>query len=207
MAKRASRVKSSKPSKGRTSGLAKKQRLPPAGSKRKSAKRSPAHPKAKTAAAPRKEAAARPPAPSKAGHSKKDMEAFKAHLLKLREVKTGQISFLSDDSLKVADDTPADDRTDDFDREFALNLVSTEHDELYEIDDALRRIGLGTYGMCDECGSAIGKNRLHALPFARLCLKCQSENERGKVRFRPFGDSIEQTAEPSVENAETEEAE
>ena len=48
----------------------------------------------------------------------------------------------------------ADQGTDNFDREFALNLVSSEQDVLYEIDDALRRIDMGTYGVCEGCGKA-----------------------------------------------------
>ena len=146
-------------------------------------------------------------APSKVGFSKKDVEAFYHRLIKLREKVTGQITFLANDSLKYVDDTPSDDRTDDFDREFALNLVSSEHDVLFEIDDAMRRIELGTYGQCDECAKAIEKPRLNALPFARLCVKCQSAIERGKVRFRPFGETLEQGTEANPENTEPEETE
>jgi RNA polymerase-binding transcription factor DksA len=89
----------------------------------------------------------------------------------------------------------ADQGTDNFDREFALNLVSSEQDALYEIDDALRRIEMGTYGVCENCNKAIEKARLAALPFAKLCIGCKSESEKGKSRFRPFGPTISQTSE------------
>jgi RNA polymerase-binding transcription factor DksA len=148
-----------------------------------------------------------PAAPSKAPVNEKSINALKDALLRMRERLTGQITALSDDSLKYVDESSSEDRTDDFDREFALNLMSTEHDSLYEIDEALRRISLGSYGLCDGCGCAIEKARLQALPFARMCIRCQSEMEKGRARFRPFGETITQVAEPTPEIAEPEEAE
>jgi RNA polymerase-binding transcription factor DksA len=46
-----------------------------------------------------------------------------------------------------------------------------EH-EILEIDAALARIAKGTFGMCEICGGAIGRDRLRALPEARRCLGC-----------------------------------
>jgi len=129
-------------------------------------------------------------------------------LVKMRDRLTGQITALSDDTLKYVDDSSSEDRTDDFDREFALNLVSSEQDSVFEIDSALRRIKEGVYGSCDTCGCLIEKPRLQALPFARACLKCQSASERGRVRFRPFGEALEQGVEQEApEVAEPEENE
>jgi DnaK suppressor protein len=45
-------------------------------------------------------------------------------------------------------------------------------EELTETRAALRRIDLGTYGRCESCGGAIGRQRLLALPTARFCLGC-----------------------------------
>ena len=125
----------------------------------------------------------------------------------MRDRVTGQVTALSDDSLKYIDDASSEDRTDDFDREFALNLVSSEHDSIFEINNALRRIEEGIYGVCDSCSCQIEKPRLHALPFARMCIKCQSEQERGRSRFRPFGDTLAQGVEQTPEVSETEETE
>jgi DnaK suppressor protein len=138
----------------------------------------------------------------------KSLRECRDMLLKLRERLTGQITNHADDSLKQVDDTSTEDRTDDFDREFALNLVSSEHDALFEIDSALRRLEEGLYGLCDSCGTGIEKMRLHALPFARMCVRCQSEVERGRARYRPFGESLAQGVEHAgTESAEPEEAE
>jgi RNA polymerase-binding transcription factor DksA len=138
---------------------------------------------------------------------KKSLKILKDVLLKMRDRLTGQISALSNDSLKYIDDASSEDRTDDFDREFALNLVSSEHDSVFEIEGALRRIEEGVYGVCDSCSCQIEKPRLHALPFCRMCIKCQSEQEKGRSRFRPFGETLAQGVEPTAEVVETEEAE
>ena len=138
---------------------------------------------------------------------RKSLEALKDAMIRMRERLTGQVSALSDDSLKYIDDQSTEDRTDDFDREFALNLVSSEHDAIFEIDEALRRIKERTYGICVACGCAIEKPRLHALPFARMCVRCQSETERGRTRFRPFGETITQGVEQVQETPEPEEVE
>lgn len=138
---------------------------------------------------------------------KKSLLILKDALIKMRDRLTGQISALADDSLKYIDDASSEDRTDDFDREFALNLVSSEHDSVFEINSALRRIEDGIYGVCDSCSCQIEKPRLHALPFARMCIKCQSEQEKGRSRFRPFGESLAQGVEPLAETVEAEETE
>jgi len=72
----------------------------------------------------------------------------------------------------------ADAGSDAYDRDFSLSLLSQEQDSLYEIDQALRRIENGTYGLCEMCGKAIPQVRLEALPFARYTIECQAELER-----------------------------
>ena len=72
----------------------------------------------------------------------------------------------------------ADVATDNYDREFSLELASSERKSLYELDDALKRIEEGTFGICDDCKSVITKIRLKAVPSARLCIKCQQKREK-----------------------------
>jgi DnaK suppressor protein len=57
-------------------------------------------------------------------------------------------------------------------------LLSQEQDALYEIDQALKRIDLGTYGVCEMSGKAIPRARLEAIPFARFTVECQSQLEK-----------------------------
>jgi RNA polymerase-binding transcription factor DksA len=56
---------------------------------------------------------------------------------------------------------------------------------LAELDDALQRIDDGTYGRCERCGSVIPLPRLEALPHARLCLRCQADEDAERRPRRP----------------------
>src|SRR5438128_5475922 len=72
----------------------------------------------------------------------------------------------------------ADAGSDAYDRDFALSFRSQEQDALYEIDEALKRIELGTYGKCEMSGKPIPRARLEAIPFARFTVECQSQLEK-----------------------------
>jgi RNA polymerase-binding transcription factor DksA len=72
----------------------------------------------------------------------------------------------------------ADAGSDAYDRDFALSLLSQEQDSLYEIDQALKRIEQGSYGVCEMSGKQIPKPRLEALPFTRYTVECQAELEK-----------------------------
>lgn len=79
----------------------------------------------------------------------------------------------------------ADAGSDAYDRDFALSLLSQEQDALFEIDEALKRIAKGTYGVCEMSGKQIPKARLEARPFARFTVECQNDIER-KNRHNRF---------------------
>ncbi len=64
------------------------------------------------------------------------------------------------------------------DREISFILSDRERAKIGAIDDALERLGDGTYGVCESCGLEIGEERLEALPFTRLCRDCQQDLER-----------------------------
>jgi DnaK suppressor protein len=66
----------------------------------------------------------------------------------------------------------------DRDRELALMLADREREKLTHVDDALKRIEAGTYGICESCEEEIDKERLAAMPFTKLCLSCQEDLER-----------------------------
>src|ERR1700742_3913575 len=72
----------------------------------------------------------------------------------------------------------ADAGSDAYDRDFALSLLSQEQDALYEIEEALKRIDGGTYGVCEMSGKPIAHARLEALPFARYTVECQAQYEK-----------------------------
>src|SRR6266478_3243324 len=102
----------------------------------------------------------------------------------------------------------ADGGSDAYDRDFALSLLSQEQDALYEIDEALKRVEIGTYGKCEMSGKPIPRARLEAIPFARFTVECQSQLEKQSkaTRMRPsvtslFGLTEEEGAESEEEEA------
>lgn len=72
----------------------------------------------------------------------------------------------------------ADAATDNYDREFSLGLATNAQRIVYEIDEALKRISEKRFGDCLNCGKPIPKKRLMAVPYAKLCLPCQSSEEK-----------------------------
>ena len=121
--------------------------------------------------------------------AKKDLIYFKKLILKKKEGVLDQIKHINDDTLKKSQKDAAGDisgytyhmadvATDTYDREFSLSLASNERKIIYEIDDAIKKIEEGTFGVCEMCKSLIAKTRLKAIPYARLCLKCQQNSEK-----------------------------
>lgn len=62
--------------------------------------------------------------------------------------------------------------------EISMQLAEVEAKELEKVSEALQRFQEGTYGVCTGCGINIPIARLQALPFAALCIKCQTQAER-----------------------------
>ena len=79
-------------------------------------------------------------------------------------------------------DHPADAGTDNFEQEFSLGLLESERMLLGEIDEALRRIEEGTYGICQGTGQPISKARLTARPWAPYGIEYARMVEKGLVR-------------------------
>lgn len=154
---------------------------------------------------------AAPEAPTAKAMGKKDLEFFRKLLLNLRDRIVDEISFLAGENLnhsqrEASGDLSnygmhmADQGTDNFDREFALSLVSNEQEVLYEIDDALHRIDGGLYGICEMTGEPIEFERLKVLPYARLCREAQEQTEKNRKRFRPFATTPSQVPPSSQED-------
>jgi DnaK suppressor protein len=133
-------------------------------------------------------------------------------LLELREQLTRQMDGLAKES---AQELPgyslhmADSGTDNFDRDFALSLLSSDQDAVYEIEEALKRIERNTYGICELTGKPIPRQRLEAIPWTRFTVQAQAQLEReGALRQRRLGalgtvDAVGiAEAEPEEEEAE-----
>ena len=75
----------------------------------------------------------------------------------------------------------ADVATDNFDREMQYGYATAEQKLLYEIDAALRRLKERPFGKCQSCACDIKINRMLAVPYAKLCLKCQKEEDKKRI--------------------------
>jgi len=65
----------------------------------------------------------------------------------------------------------------DLDRELGISLMEMRNRRRQAIDESLTRVNEGTYGICADCGVEISERRLEAVPFAKLCVECQSREE------------------------------
>ena len=121
--------------------------------------------------------------------SKSDLNDFKKIVLKRKEEILGDLKHISDDTLRKSQKEAsgdisgytyhmADVATDNYDREFSLGLASSDRQSLYELEDALKRIDDGSFGICENCKRFITKVRLKAVPQARLRVKCQEKREK-----------------------------
>jgi RNA polymerase-binding transcription factor DksA len=112
-------------------------------------------------------------------------------LLGLRDRLTDQRNGLAKESAREMESYGvhmADSGTDNFDRDFNLSLLSADQDVIYEIEEALKRIERGTYGMCEITGKAIPQTRLNAIPWARFRVDAQTELEQhGILQNRSLG--------------------
>ena len=161
---------------------------------KKATKRSPKPSKSK------RETATRSPAALLGlNHREKRLDPFtrkqKEKLLQLRDAMVDSMAGVAQDTLRSRAEGSeasafgmhqADAGSDAYDRDFALSLLSQEQDALYEIDQALKRIELGTYGICEMSGKPIPHTRLEAIPFARFTVECQwqleKQNKASRVR-------------------------
>lgn len=118
-----------------------------------------------------------------------ELKQYKEKLLSVRGELTDEIGRITNQTLnKSTRDSSgdlsgyslhmADQASDNFDREFSLDLAQNEQSILYRIDAALKRIEDKIYGECISCQKAITKQRLKAVPYAELCISCQEEQEK-----------------------------
>ena len=141
----------------------------------------------------------------------------KEKLLQLRDAMVDSMAGVAQDTLRSRAEGSeasafgmhqADAGSDAYDRDFALSLLSQEQDALYEIDQALKRVELGTYGICEMSGKTIPRARLEAIPFARFTVECQSQLEKQSKASRVrqsvtslFGLTEEESGEAEEEEA------
>ena len=125
---------------------------------------------------------------NKSGLAAADIEKFRSLLVAKRNEILGNVTIMEDETLKKErselSSMPfhmADAGSDNFEQEFSLDLMDSEKKLLVEINDALRRIEEGIFGVCEGRGEQISKARLNAIPWARYCVTCAELKEKGRL--------------------------
>lgn len=131
------------------------------------------------------------PAPNGKVKVKREWQRYYDTLVDLRDRLLNQMSGLAKESAEEMASYSlhmADSGTDNFDRDFALSLLSSDQDAIYEIEEALKRIEKGTYGVCELTGKPIPSARLEAIPWTRFTVEAQAQLEReGAIRQKRLG--------------------
>ncbi len=111
------------------------------------------------------------------------MKEIKAKLLEMQKAIMDDIEIERTKSATAVTDDIGDDidhANEERNRELFQLLAERDQLKLKQIKAALDSIDSKTYGVCEDCGDKIGKARLIALPFTKLCVDCKSEQERLK---------------------------
>ncbi|MEK6634988.1 MAG: TraR/DksA C4-type zinc finger protein [Planctomycetota bacterium] len=117
-----------------------------------------------------------------------DVAHFRKLLLSIREKLVGKVDSMQGEALKRSrqdasgdlSNVPihmADVGTDNYERELMIELIQNGEEGVRSIDTALEKIEDGTFGVCELCAKKINKERLKAVPYAKLCIDCQREEE------------------------------
>ena len=121
-----------------------------------------------------------------------EVTQFKKLLLSLRERLVGKVDFMQGEALKKSrqdasgdlSNVPihmADVGTDNYERDIMIELIQNGEEGVRNIDTALEKIEEGAFGVCELCAKKINKERLKAVPYAKLCIDCQREEEIDNV--------------------------
>lgn len=114
---------------------------------------------------------------------KKQLERFKKRLLEKRKEIVDEFQT----NVTYRKESTADDGTQDiadkanmaYNKEFLFSLTDAERDLLGLIDEAIKRLEEGEFGVCSNCSNDIKSTRLEAIPWAKYCLNCQELQEQG----------------------------
>jgi|YelNatPaOPRAMG01_1025707.scaffolds.fasta_scaffold72556_4 DnaK suppressor protein len=120
--------------------------------------------------------------PSKGGIlSQKELQDCKKRLLERKEAILRKMHQYYQESQEVEANIAQDavDRAESsYTKEFLLSLTDAEREQLTLINEALKRLERGGYGLCLSCGQPISKKRLEIVPWAPLCIECQQRKEK-----------------------------
>lgn len=110
---------------------------------------------------------------------KQSLESQKAKIEKQLSRLKREDPFLAHDRSQI-DEPGTESMEEDGHRRIQSNITEAEK-MLVQVKKALSKIGLGKYGICENCGKPIDPKRLEAFPMATLCLDCENKTERKSV--------------------------
>jgi len=118
--------------------------------------------------------------------NKTTLYSFRERLEELRltiieEVKEQYKS--SKDNLNEQAADIADDATQSYDQQFKVNFGEKDGDKLRLVEEAIKKIKNGSYGVCSECEAPIPEGRLELVPFTEHCVNCLETRENNKKRL------------------------
>ena len=118
--------------------------------------------------------------------TKTELREFKTMLLERTRLLKGDLAGLEGETRtegagreSSAPGHTAELASDESERELSYGRMGSQTEELQEIAAALDRIQDGSFGKCETCDGTIPKERLRAIAYARLCVKCQTKEEQG----------------------------
>ena len=112
-----------------------------------------------------------------------ELDQFEAALLERRRVLLNDFQAIEAQEAQAASSDSvlsthlADVGSDRASSDVNLECQASTSSEIRDIDEALERIRDGSFGLCENCDQPIAKARLEAIPYARLCLPCKTEEE------------------------------
>ena len=113
----------------------------------------------------------------------------------LHEDKIGLGASIKDDisELSSYDNHPGDLGSETFEAEKNFSFRNNDKYIIGEIDDAIKKIDEGNYGMCESCNKEVGQERLDIVPYTRFCIKCEKhsrQNQKSEEKGRPIEEQL-----------------
>jgi DnaK suppressor protein len=115
---------------------------------------------------------------------KKRLENYRKKLQAKRDDLVRNIARVEEEGRAADEDTTvdlADKAANSYTKEFLFGQTNAERSFLHLIEEALRRMKAGSYGLCANCEDEVQQKRLDAVPWAKYCIECQEKQERGQL--------------------------
>jgi DnaK suppressor protein len=116
--------------------------------------------------------------------AKEELERFEQSLLERRRVLMQDVQGMEEEDFHDASENSrltthlADLGSDRAASDVSLGRRESATHEVQQIDEALERVRDGSFGLCENCDLRIARDRIEAIPYARLCLPCKQEEEK-----------------------------